>query len=150
MTIWGTLSSKTQRRRLSIQYLAAPLAPSHGTLVCRGTPVGNHWTKLIDFNRLFGQNIQLQINQFEIGAPILLIWFCVSSFCVRPSDISLIVWNILCFALCVLSASFHHFWSCFVFLAEIFCWFFKFYSPKISNESFKSKIQCLTRPKIAI
>ena len=22
--------------------LAAPLAPAHGTLVCRGTPVGNH------------------------------------------------------------------------------------------------------------
>ena len=23
--------------------MAAPLAPTHGTLVCRGTPVGKHW-----------------------------------------------------------------------------------------------------------
>ena len=23
--------------------MAAPLTPLHGTLVCRGTPVGNHW-----------------------------------------------------------------------------------------------------------
>jgi hypothetical protein len=29
-----------------IQYLAAPLGPLHGTLVCRGTPVENHWFRL--------------------------------------------------------------------------------------------------------
>jgi len=33
-----------------IQYLAAPLAPPHGTLVCRGTPVGNHCSTPVFFN----------------------------------------------------------------------------------------------------
>jgi hypothetical protein len=30
-----------------IQYLAVPLGPLHGTLVCRGTPVENHCSNLL-------------------------------------------------------------------------------------------------------
>ena len=54
MTICGTLSSKTQTKRQSFQYLAALLAPSHGT------PVGNHcstlWPRKISIN-LIGQKL---------------------------------------------------------------------------------------------
>ena len=28
-----------------LQLLEAPMAPAQGTLVCRGTPVGNHWSR---------------------------------------------------------------------------------------------------------
>ncbi len=49
MTIWGTLSNKTQKKCHLFQYLVTPLAPIHGTLVGRGTLVGNHWFNKMSF-----------------------------------------------------------------------------------------------------
>ncbi len=46
--MWGTLSTnhiKFDQELWQIQKLAAHLAPSYGTPVCRGTPVGNHWSR---------------------------------------------------------------------------------------------------------
>ncbi len=45
MAILGTLSGKTLIKGQQIQYFAAPLTPLHGTLVRRGTKVGNHCLK---------------------------------------------------------------------------------------------------------
>jgi hypothetical protein len=45
VAIWGTLNSKALIKKQLFQYLAAPFAPPHGTLVFRGTLVGNHWTR---------------------------------------------------------------------------------------------------------
>jgi len=40
--------------------LAAPLTPLHGTLVCRGTPVGNHWVKaLLEVDGYYNQLVSV-------------------------------------------------------------------------------------------
>ncbi len=49
MTKLGTPSRKLVfiYSYMLFQYLAALLAPPHGTLVCRGTLVGNHWSRRV-------------------------------------------------------------------------------------------------------
>ena len=62
MTIWGTLRSKTLTKRQLMQYLAEHLAPSHSTLVCRGTLVVNHWSRSCEFPSVFSLSL---LNRFS-------------------------------------------------------------------------------------
>ncbi len=57
------------------QFLVAPLAPPQGTLVCRGTLVGNHWSngymkilKLI-YGFIFTSNKSFYTLIYEIRCP---------------------------------------------------------------------------------
>ena len=82
MTIWGTLSSKTQTKGQSIQSLAAPLAPSHGTRVFCGTPVGNHYCKTskkekkkLSTKNLFLKNVNIFFRFKHFNIPFHPIWF---------------------------------------------------------------------------
>ena len=49
--IWrGPHDGKIGLKINELQFMLSPLALSHGTLVCRGTPVWNHWFRQRDCN----------------------------------------------------------------------------------------------------
>ena len=49
------------RYKDELQLLAAPLTPGYGTLVCRGTPVKNHWLR---YSELVSAIINFRYNSF--------------------------------------------------------------------------------------
>jgi len=43
--------------------LAAPITPLHGILVCRGTPVGNHWSR--GYDEKMPTNVKKEFKKLE-------------------------------------------------------------------------------------
>ena len=71
LLLWGTLeesywwiSLEIPANSERIQYLAAPLGPLHGTLVCRGTPVENHCLKWLRNEKLWFDKLKKLCGEF--------------------------------------------------------------------------------------
>ena len=48
----GPLDFQIGMKIKELYLLAAPLAPANGTLMCRGTPVGKHWSVYVEIDGL--------------------------------------------------------------------------------------------------